>query len=163
MQKLIAVALVLVLSVFVISAAEAAPVTTICGSLIRAIHKTNVDQFSFSSETVPTPAPGGIQVTVPNGQTRCVRVRFSAEAECPNNCFVRAVATKGPTTNELNPAAPDIFRFSSDGMNNGTAHSMEWIERLDEGTWSIRVNFVTGNSSFTAKIGPYTTTVEVLE
>ena len=41
--------------------------------------------------------------------------------------------------------------------------TVEWAERLGPGTYVVRISFQTGNTIAAANIGPYTTTVEVME
>ena len=147
------------------SVAAAAPVTTQCGRLISSVTKTNIDFFTSASELPPVFISGaGVNVNIPAGVTRCVRVRFSAVAACPHACFLRAVASSDAGTNELNPAwTSNPLRFSQDGTNGGTAHSFEWVERLGPGQHLVRISFQTGNEIDPANIGPWTNTVEVLE
>jgi hypothetical protein len=159
MQKLKLAVIVALASIFYVPVANAAVVTTTCGPLLKSVSKTNIQFFSSSSE-LPVNIPGGVTVKVPSGETRCIRVRFSAVANCPNSCFIRAIAG----TNELNPAwVSNPLRFSSDATGDGTAHSFEWVERVGTGEYVVKISFQTGNSSFVADIGPYTLTVETLE
>jgi hypothetical protein len=141
-----------------ISAAAAAPVTTSCGAPVSSIVKTVIDQFSTPSEFPVILVGTGVNITVPAGETRCVRVRFSAVAECPHNCFLRAFANN----TELNPAwFSSSLRFSSDSINNGTAHSFDWAGRVGQGQQTIFIKVQTGNSMDNARFGPFTTTVEI--
>jgi hypothetical protein len=144
--------------VSLISVAAAAPVITSCGAPVSSIVKTVIDQFSTSSEQPVTLVGTGVGFTIPAGQTRCVRVRFSAVAECPANCFLRAIAND----TELNPAwESSPLRFSSDSINGGTAHSFEWAGRVGPGAQQIFIKVQTGNSLEIARFGPMTTTVEI--
>jgi hypothetical protein len=160
MQILKLAVVVVVTCASYMSVAGAATVTTQCGASIRSFTKTNIDFFSSSSESPVNITGASANVIVPAGQTRCVRVRFSAVANCPNSCFLRAFAN----SNELNPSwVVNPLRFSNDLMNSGTAHSFEWAERLGPGTYLVRISFQTGNTISAANIGPYATTVEVME
>ena len=142
------------------SVAAAAPVTTQCGRLISSVSKTNIDFFTSASETPVFITGAGVNVNIPAGVTRCIRVRFSAVANCLLACFLRAVAG----TNELNPAwVSNPLRFSQDATNSGAAHSFEWVKRLGPGQHLVRISFQTGNTIEDANIGPWTNTVEVLE
>ena len=138
MQMLKLAIVVVVTCASYMSVAEAAPVTTVCGASIKSVTKTNIDFFSSSSEQPVNITGAAVNITVPAGQTRCVRVRFSAVANCPHSCFVRAFAN----TNELNPSwTANPLRFSNDLMNSGTAHSFEWAERLGPGDTSSELAF----------------------
>lgn len=126
--------------------------------LIAALARAEHVVVNSSSEIPVFVGGSGITIDIPADKTRCVRVRFSAVAECPLSCFLRAVAD----TNELNPSwTSNALRFSSG--DEGTAHSFEWVERLGAGEHTIKISTQTGNSSVVAKIGPWTHTVEVLE
>ena len=140
------------------AAAPITPVTTSCGAPLSSIVKTVIDQFSTPSETPVILVGTGVNITVPAGETRCVRVRFSAVAECPHNCFVHAFANTTP----LNPVqSSSSLRFSSDSINNGTAHSFEWAGRVGPGQQTIFIKVNTGNTIEDARFGPFTTTVEI--
>ncbi len=69
---------------------QAAPVAIECGPLIKSVVKTDIEFFTTSSE-LPVPLKGAaVSFSVPAGRTVCVRVRFSAIANCPLSCFLRA-------------------------------------------------------------------------
>jgi hypothetical protein len=143
-----------------ISVAAAAPIVTLCGSPINSIVKTNIDFFNTSSEIPVNLAGASAQFNVPVGESRCVRVRFSAVANCPHACFLRAFEN----LNELNPAwVVNPLRFSQDATNGGTAHSFEWVGRVGPGRHTITIKIQTGNSISNASIGPHTTTVEIMK
>jgi hypothetical protein len=141
--------------------ALADPVITKCGRLLEAIVKTEIESFTTNSEIPPVNIRGANAVfRVPAGETRCVRVRFSAIANCPLSCFLRAFVDD----QQLNPAwVANPLRFSTDDTNSGTAHSFEWVGRVGAGRHIARIQMQTGNESENANIGPYTTSVEILE
>ena len=143
-----------------VSVAAAAPVVTKCGSPIKSIVKTEIDFFTTNSESPVTLSGTFVSFNVPAGASRCVRVRFSAIANCPNACFLRAFAN----STELNPAwVANPLRFSQDATNGGSAHSFEWAGRVGPGKQISRIKVQTGNTISNAEIGPYTTTVEIME
>jgi hypothetical protein len=101
-----------------------------------------------------------VTFTVPAGTTQCVKVRFTAVAECPLSCFLHAAENN----NRLHPAFPaNGTRFSTDDTNAGTAHSFEWVKRVGPGSHTVQVKIQTGNTLENAKFGPYTTTVELTQ
>lgn len=83
-----------------ISVAAAAPIATQCGRLVSATVKTDIEFFNTSSEQPVIIPNAGVVINVAVGTSRCIRVRFSAVANCPNACFLRAFEN----SNELNPA-----------------------------------------------------------
>ena len=143
-----------------VSVASAAPVVTQCGAPIKSIVKTDIEFFNTTSEAPVTIPSASVTISVPAGATRCVRVRFSAIANCPNACFLRAFEN----VNQLNPAwVSNALRFSSDQTNNGMAHSFEWAGRVGAGLHTIRIKIETGNICCVASIGPMTTSVDIME
>lgn len=54
------------------------------------------------------------------------------------------------------------LRFSQDATNSGSAHAFERAERIGPGH-VIRIKVQTGNTCCVASIGPYTTSVDVME
>lgn len=138
----------------------ASPVVTKCGALVSSTAMTEIAFFSSPSE-VPVVITGTTtSVNVPPGESRCIRVRFSAIANCPNACFLRA----SENDIELNPAwVVNPLRFSQDSTNGGTAHSFEWVGRAGAGKHTIRIRMQTGNTIANADIGPWTMTVDVMQ
>lgn len=158
MLKLVGV-LALAFSSFV-SVSAAAPVTTPCGAPIRSVVKTDIAFFNTTSES-PVNLTGAVAaVDVPAGTTQCVRVRFSAIANCPFACFLRAFNN----SSELNPAwTANALRFSEDQTNGGMAHSFEWAGRLAAGHHIILIKIQTGNTAGVASIGPWTFSMDVMK
>jgi hypothetical protein len=141
-------------------AAQAAPITTQCGPLIKSIVKTDIDFFTTNSEIPVNFKGAAANFTVPAGATNCVRVRFSAVANCPLSCFMRALVD----TTEMKPAwFSNALRFSTDDTNGGTAHSFEWVTRVSAGQHTVRLTMQTGNTIENANIGPWTFAVDIQE
>lgn len=140
--------------------AQAETLVTQCGPLIRSIVKTDIDFFTTNSE-VPVNFKGAqAAFTVPAGRTNCVRVRFSAVANCPLSCFIRAIVD----TTEMKPAwFSNALRFSTDKTNGGTAHSFEWAARVGAGNHTVRLTMQTGNTLEDANIGPWIFAVDIQE
>ena len=141
--------------------AQSAPIATQCGPLIRSIVKTDIDFFTTNSEAPAVNIKGAAaSFTVPAGKTRCVRVRFSAVANCPLSCFLRAIVD----TAEMQPVwFSNALRFSTDKTNGGTAHSFEWVTRVGAGQHTARLTMQTGNTIEDANIGPWTFAVDIQE
>jgi hypothetical protein len=144
-----------------VSVAQAAPIQLQCGASVKSIVRTNIDVFNTTSEIPVNITGAAATFDVPAGNKQCVRVRFSATASCPNACFLRAILDN---TSELNPAwSANPLRFSLDGVNAGTAHSLEWVALVGPGSHSVQIKMQTGNTCCTASIGPWTTSVDILE
>ena len=153
-------AVLLLLALPLASTAQAAPIATQCGPLIKSIVKSDIDFFTTNSE-IPVNFKGAAATfTVPAGTTNCVRVRFSAIANCPLSCFMRVVVD----TTEMKPAwLSNALRFSNDKTNSGTAHSFEWVTRVSAGQHTVRITMQTGNTIENANIGPWTFAVDIQE
>ncbi len=139
---------------------QAAPVAIECGPLIKSVVKTDIEFFTTSSE-LPVPLKGAaVSFSVPAGRTVCVRVRFSAIANCPLSCFLRAFVDN----TQMNPAAfSNPMRFSTDNTNGGTAHSFEWVLRVGPGRHTARLTIGRGNTIDSANIGPWTFATDIHE
>ena len=65
-----------------VSMAAAAPTSENCGAPIRSVVKTDVSNFSTAATSFVNVPGAAVTVTVPAGETQCVKVRFSAEVRC---------------------------------------------------------------------------------
>ena len=140
--------------------AQSAPIATQCGPLIKSIVKTDIDFFTTNSEIPVNFKGAAAALTVPAGKTNCVRVRFSAVANCPLSCFMRAFVD----STEMKPAwVSNSLRFSTDNTNGGTAHSFEWVTRVSAGQHTVRLTMQTGNTIENANIGPWTFADDIQE
>jgi hypothetical protein len=148
-------ALGLALAMLAGGAAAAPGVVTNCGAPISSITKTMTNTFTFNLEQYVSVPGAGFIVRVPQGETRCLRVRFFASAYCPLSCFPRVM--DGTTTFE--PSFVASLRFASG--NDAEAHAFEWVKRVGPGTHQIRVQIATGNTSQNAELRVYSTTLEV--
>jgi hypothetical protein len=123
-----------------ISPLSSATVTHNCGSTIRSIVKTEEDgNFRTISSQFVNVTGASALITVPAGTTRCVKVRFSASATCPNDvdlafCALR-VLTGGVT---FDPVPYGGVRIAS-GFNALTTHGFEWVKRLAPGSYMIQL------------------------
>lgn len=138
--------------------AAATPVITRCGALVNSIAKTEINFFTTNSEQPVVLAGTVVSFTVPAGASRCVKVRFSAIANCPNACFLRAFVD----TVELNPKwTINPLRFAQAPQNSGVAQSFEWVGRVGAGQHAVQIKIQTGNVIANANIGPFTTVVDI--
>jgi len=116
--------------------APAAPVVTECGSLEKSIVRTEKESALISSATF-TPVPGAtVVVSVPSGQTRCIRVTFSAFADCGNNyCYIRSVSNSAA----MYPNVSEDESAFAQGTNVTEAHSFTFVARVGSGNRTIVV------------------------
>jgi hypothetical protein len=112
--------------------------TTKCGAPINSTVKRGIDaQQTINPEsTYVNVGAAGLMVNVPVGQTRCVRVRFSAALTCNSpsnisNCYIKV-------TDSLSPYIWDpAVALATDQY--ASAHSYEWAARLSAGSHLIRI------------------------
>ena len=113
--------------------------TFTCGPQQTSIVKT--ESSPSVTQSVPfVPLPGAnVQITVPAGQTRCVKVLLTAETACEitaasDFCYVRALLDGVPMD-------PDGAGFQAMNSEDGTAESgaYEWIKRVGPGTHIVRI------------------------
>jgi len=136
--------------------ANAESLATQCGPVVRSTVKTTTATFTFHNEVPHVTVPNTtFNVSVPEGEERCVILTFSASARCPNACFVTGLVTNG----ELDPFVSNRFAQA----NVFRAQSFQWVKRIGAGAHTVLVEINTGNSSFDADIGPYTARLVVTE
>jgi hypothetical protein len=113
--------------------------TYTCGPQQTSVVKTENSPSGTRSETF-VPLPGAnVQIVVPEGQTRCVKVLLTAETACEitaadDFCYVQALLDGAPMD-------PDGGGFQAMGSEDGTAESgaYEWIKRVGAGTHIVRI------------------------
>jgi hypothetical protein len=130
-----------------------------CGAPIGSTVKQGVDvqQGISSVNTYVNVTGAAIKVNVPTGQTRCVRVRFSAIVLCDpptaiDRCYVKVTENLSPLLWD-----PAIAIAANEA---GGAHSYEWAVRLSEGSHVIRMQ-ATKNAGVTFIIVHWTMAVDV--
>lgn len=141
------------------SPASADVIATKCGAPISSTVKqgVNVQQTITATSTFGNVTGAAINVNVPAGQTRCVRVRFSANVLCDpptaiDHCYVKV-------NDSLNPFLFDPAIAIATNEPGG-AHSYEWATRLGAGSHAIRIQ-ATRNTGVTFIIVHWTMAVDV--
>jgi hypothetical protein len=122
-------------------AAPAGAVTTTCGPLQTSIVTTHNGPRTMNATAFQS-LPGAVgRFTVPAGQSRCVKLLFTAETACgltggPDFCYVQAVI-------DGNPMNPDGTGFQAIDSEKGTArgHAYEWVKRVGPGNHTIAVQW----------------------
>jgi hypothetical protein len=137
--------LLFVASAMMCSSASAEVVVTNCGAPIRSVVKSLVNSsFSTQSTIYANVTSARVVINVPDGQTQCVRVRFSASASCAVNvaghrCYIKVAET---SIIGFDP----VVGFSSQPFF--AAQSFEWATRLFAGSHTIQVQAATNSGTF---------------
>jgi hypothetical protein len=143
------------------------PITLNCGPQVLNTIKTSV-QGSFTNATNFTLLQGARlpEVEVPDGATRCVKVLFTAETACEDSaasdfCYIRAVAVDANgVVHPLDPQGGGFQAMDSED-DTASAHAYEWVKRLEEGEYEIRIERRVGNAMTQYWTDDWTFDVEV--
>lgn len=119
--------------------AQAEFVTTNCGAPIQSRVITGNELFETTSQTFVRIRGAVFTVAVPAGQTRCVKVRFTATATCRGTsgneaCFVRALAA----SDVMHPQATGGQGLGGD-LLRPTGLGYQWVRRLGAGQHVIQI------------------------
>jgi hypothetical protein len=129
--------LVLIAVAAMAATAKAENIITDCGAMIKSRAITNSSPVRTSSTTYVKIAT--TSVTVPGGQTRCIKVLVTAETFCagPGNvsdfCDIR-VTLNGIET--MLPAGGNFKAMDSED-NTSSGHAYEWVRRVGGGTYAV--------------------------
>ena len=115
-------------------------ITTACGPNQTSIVKTEDSPTATSSVNRVTLPGATTQITVPDGQTRCVKVLFTAESACqgPNPddfCYVAATIDGAP----MNPVGGGFQALDSED-GTASAHAYEWVKRVPAGVYTVEID-----------------------
>lgn len=155
--------LAIVLATIGAGAARAEIDTKNCGTPIQSFVVTGNDVFETTSRTFVRLRGAAVTVTVPAGQTRCIKVRFTGSVTCKGStnaaCFIRAVAGD----KEMRPRASGN-QFLSGQLLQPLALGYEWVDRLPGGDNVVQIRVRTHNILELIKldIDNWTMDVEVL-
>jgi len=123
--------------------------TVTCGPNQSSIVKTDASPTTENAVAFQ-PLPGAAtQVVVPDNQSRCVKVLFTAETACQGElasdfCYIRALVDGVPMD-------PNGAGFEAMDSEDGTAsaHAYEWVKRVGEGPHIVRIERRVGNGATT--------------
>ena len=129
---------------------EAPPIvlTHNCGPVQQSIVKTQNHPVTTSAMAF-VPVPGmqwGVQV--PDGQTRCLKLLYTAESACTgwaggnDFCYIRALVDGVP----MDPDGQNFQAFDSEDAT-ASAHAYEWIKRVGEGNHLVTIERRVGNAA----------------
>jgi hypothetical protein len=145
--------------------------TTTCGSTISTVFLTQNMAASYTNTSFATLPGAKFTVTVPAGQTRCVKLAFTADAACifgsPSFgylCYVRATYEKaGTSITEMSPAGAGLqVLAASDEGGKASAHGYTWIKKLGAGTYTIRIQTKGSASAPTFFLDEWTAELSVM-
>jgi hypothetical protein len=119
--------------------ARAEIVTRNCGAPIRSTVVTGNQIFETTSKTFTRLRGAVATVTVPAGQTLCVKLRFTAGVTCKGSsgneaCFIRALADN----DEMNPQ-PSGNQGLSGRLVRPIGLGYQWLRLLGEGQHVIQI------------------------
>jgi hypothetical protein len=129
------------------SSAGAVLLTTVCGSAVQSIVRTENAASVINSVAFVNLPGAAIGVTVPVGASRCIKVVFTAEAACrgPTSvsdfCVVRALDNGV----EIPPQGGGAQVFLSEDATEN-AHAYEWVKRIGPGNHTILLQRRVGNA-----------------
>jgi hypothetical protein len=122
-------------------------ITAACGPNQTSIVKTDASPTATSSVAFQQLAGAATQIVVPDGQSRCVKVLFTAETACQSDlaadfCYVRALIDGVPMD-------PNGANFQAMDSEDGTAsaHAYEWVKRVGDGPHTVRIERRVGNGA----------------
>jgi hypothetical protein len=142
------------------SLSQAAVVKTSCGAPIQSIvvtKKASDPQFESTSTNFVRLPGSALNVVVPAGTMRCVKVRLTPKASCQGNggnadCFIRAVADGV----EMSPGTLG---------GNDMRDAYQWVSRLGPGTHLVQIQLrrVAENAGAIVRIDDWAMDVEILK
>ena len=137
--------------------------TAVCGPDVGSTVRTQ-NRPSTTSNVVFQDLPGASTVVnVPGGQSRCVKVVFTAEAACgasavPDFCYVEA---------DINnvPMDPNGLTFQALSSEDGTAsaRAYEWVKRVGPGNHLVTLDTRVGNAATAFYLDDWTFDVQVYQ
>jgi|tagenome__1003787_1003787.scaffolds.fasta_scaffold20829793_2 hypothetical protein len=133
--------------------ARAEIVSRNCGAPIRSTIVTGNQIFETTSKTFTRLRGAVATVTVPAGQTLCVKLRFTAGVTCRGSsgneaCFIRALADN----DEMNPQ-PSGNQGLSGRLLRPIGLGYQWLRLLGEGQHVIQIQVRTLNVPETISVG----------
>jgi hypothetical protein len=140
--------------------AAAAPITTACGSLINSIVKTNVGSTVIGSTNFAAIPGASAVVSVPAGNSRCIKVTFTASTFCTNGGENTCTVNARDSGALMNPQQP--FRIMDLESFQTAAHSLEWVRRVSAGNHVIAIHARVSSPTTDFESRDWTMDVQVL-
>ena len=133
-----------------------------CGPLEYSKLVTDRQERTTTSRTFTTVPNASVAITrVPAGQTRCVKVVFSAETACSataagDYCYVRALDNAAV----MQPDGGGFHAFDSDHAT-AQSHSFEWVRLVGPGDHIFRIQWRVRDNPTSFFIDEFTMDVQV--
>jgi hypothetical protein len=131
-----------------------------CGAPINSVLR--LEPVASSTSSVAFVNLVNVNIGVPAGTTRCIKVVFTAEASCRgptsivDNCIVRALDNGV----EMNPQGGGaLVLLSEDGTANG--HAYEWVSRAGAGNHNIVIQRRVTNAATVFTVDDWTFDVQL--
>ena len=142
--------------------AAAETVTTKCGAPIRSVVKTETGSFITSSTNFASVPGAAVSITIPAGESQCVKVRFSVQMRCVESaeadlCGIRVIV---PFLTTFYPNINGVT-FASEQGNAMSVRSFDWVARLDAGSHIVRLQAGVQNAATSFELHAWTMNVEI--
>jgi hypothetical protein len=143
--------------------AAAAPDAHSCGAVIKSVVKTETFALFTTQSTTFVNLPGAaVNVTVPAGETRCVKARLSVIGQCSETAAFDLCAVRMVGSVTLDPPVNGVDMVTPSNGGHG-AFTFQWVKRLEAGTHTIRPQVAVQNAMTTFSIKTWTYEVETSE
>jgi hypothetical protein len=136
--------------------AGATPVPHSCGKVMNSFVKTEMSPFTTYSNVFKEVTGAYQTITIPAGTSRCVKVRFSADAFC-NNAAGHCLVYVSTDSANFDPAGYRVLQ----AWGGESAASFDWVKRLDAGTHTIHVKAAVYYGGALFSIDSWTMDVEI--
>jgi hypothetical protein len=143
--------------------AQQPPITTTCGPNLSSTVVTRNSPIRMNAPGfLPLPGAHVENIFVPPGESRCIKVLFTAETACgltanPDFCYVRAVLN-GNVPMDPNGSLHQAIDSEDD---TASAHAYEWVKKVGPGNYNVDVEWRVLNVGTDFTIDDWTTDVEV--
>jgi len=143
------------------SSAHAVNINVACGPQISSFVRTENAPSAINSVAFVTVANAIFGITVPAGQTRCVKVVFTAKTACRGPaaigdfCYIRALDNGV----EFFPQGGGFRTFLSEDATEN-AHAYEWVRRVGPGNHTILIQRRVGNAATSFLLDDWTFDVQ---
>jgi hypothetical protein len=139
------------------------PQTAICGPNINSTVRTQNRPNTTNNVAFQPLAGAATYVNVPAGQSRCVKVVFTAESACgasaaPDFCYVQAEIAGVP----MDPNGLGFQALDSEDAT-ASAHAYEWVKRVGPGNHLVTVETAVSNAATAFYIDDWTFDVQVYQ
>jgi hypothetical protein len=146
------------------SFALASPITTKCGAVISSTVLTEDTPTATTSTSFVNISGASVNITVPAGTKRCVKVLFTGETDCTSSATARTCKIRARVgATEMNPTGSGNRDFGNAKDGSG-ARAYQWVRQVSgPGTFTITVQTAVSSAGVTFRIDDWSMEVEVSE